>query len=274
MSAARIAPAPRAQPLHAESSGHGPPVVFWHGWGLNLRCFDSLRGALGETWRSTAVDLPGHGQSSWDDDTDTMLARLLATLPATSGQVPSTTLVGWSFGGQFALRAAAVAPARIARLVLIGTTPRFVAGSDWPHGLAPGVLADMRTRLAQDYRRTVSEFLELQVRGSRGADAALHSLRAALLGHGAAQPAALATGLALLERTDLRPQLAAIHAPTLVIAGQYDRVTPPAAGAALAAALPRATYLQLPRAAHAPFLSHLGELVPVLREFLASGVAS
>ncbi len=256
--------------LHAESSGRGTPVVFWHGWGLNLRCFDSLRGALGETWRTTAVDLPGHGQSSWNPDPDSMLPRLLATLPPVTGATPAATLVGWSLGAQFALRAAALAPARIARLVLISATPRFVRSEDWPHGIDAGALQDMQARLAHDYRGTVSDFLELQVRGSRDADATLRSLRAALLRHGAPQPAALAAGLALLERTDLRSQLASIRVPTLVIAGQYDRVTPPAAGAALAALLPQARYLPLKRAAHAPFLSHQEELLPALREFLGA----
>ena len=54
--------------LHIERSGSGAPLVLWHGWGLNLRVFDSLRGALGATgvsWRTEAVDLPGHGLSPW-----------------------------------------------------------------------------------------------------------------------------------------------------------------------------------------------------------------
>ncbi len=45
--------------------------------------------------------------------------------------------------------------------------------------------------------------------------------------------------------------------PTLVIAGQYDRVTMPAASHALADSLPDARYVEIRRAAHAPFLSHL-----------------
>jgi pimeloyl-ACP methyl ester carboxylesterase len=53
-----------------------------------------------------------------------------------------------------------------------------------------------------------------------------------------------------------------------VAAGQYDRVTPPAAGAALAAALPHATYVKYARAAHAPFLSHPGQVLTTLRAFL------
>jgi len=247
--------------VHAECSGQGRPIVFWHGWGLNLRVFDGLRAALDDAWQTTAVDLPGHGRSDWDPEP--LPAALLDTLPR------GATLVGWSLGGQLALRAAALAPERVARLVLISTTPRFVRTEEWLHGVEAKLLTQMRTRLLLDYRGTVDDFLSLQVRGSRSAAAVQAALRGALLEHGAAQPAALDAGLAALESTDLRPLLASIRAPALVIAGQYDRVTPPGAGAALAAALPRARGIELARAGHAPFLSHLPELLPALRRFLA-----
>ena len=125
-------------PLHAESSGNGAPLVFWHGWAANLRVFDALRADLNDQWRTTAVDLPGHGRSRWDFGSapadpqrlaDQLLSPLLALLPLRS------TLVGWSLGGQLALRAAALAPERVARLVLIGTTPCCVRAGDWPHGV-------------------------------------------------------------------------------------------------------------------------------------------
>ena len=263
-----LASAIAASPLHTESSGQGSPLVLWHGWGMNLRVFDTLRAALNDGWRSIAVDLPGHGHSSWDDGGDEMLSRLLTTLPAPASGSPPVTLVGWSLGGQLALRAAALAPQGIARLVLIGTTPRFLRADSWPHGAEASALHAMQARLATDYRGAVSDFLELQVRGSRDAGKVQRALRTAVFGHGAAQPAALAASLTLLAATDLRPQLAAIRLPTLVIAGQYDRVTPAAASAALAAALPQATYLEIARAAHAPFLSHLEQLLPTLRNFI------
>ena len=281
MSAALGAPASTARagraPLHAESSGNGAPLVFWHGWASNLRVFDALRAALGDQWRTTAIDLPGHGRSPWADDaaaadaeqlSEQTVSRLLAQMP------PRATLLAWSLGGQLALRAAARAPDRIERLVLIGTTPKFLRSDDWPHGASGEALVQMRARLAEDYRGTVSDFLEMQVRGSRDAAAVHAALRGALLQHGEAQPAALQAGLALLAATDLRAQLASIQVPALVIAGQYDRVTASAAGAALAAMLPQAQFLEIPRAAHAVFLSHPERLLPPLRVFLGASSVS
>jgi pimeloyl-[acyl-carrier protein] methyl ester esterase len=198
------------------------------------------------------------------------------------------SLLGWSLGGQIALRLAAAqctlapespAPAAdteraamdrgaVRRLVLIAATPRLTASPDWPHGAPPERLAAQAAGLETDYRRTVGDFLELQVRGSAGGAAALEQLRSALFAHGYPSVAALARGLDLLRETDLRPLLPGITLPTLVIAGQYDRVTMPAASHALADSLPNARYVEIRRAAHAAFLSHLPELSALLCDFL------
>jgi pimeloyl-[acyl-carrier protein] methyl ester esterase len=95
-------------------------------------------------------------------------------------------------------------------------------------------------------------------------------LRAAVLQHGAAQPAALSAGLQLLTDSDLRAEATRITTPTLVISGQHDRVTPPGAGLALSRLIPGAAHVQIARAGHAPFVSHSAELLAALREFLAT----
>jgi len=262
--------------LNVEHSGRGGPLVFWHGWGMNLRVFDALRADLAADYLTQAVDLPGHGRSPWPPDSDVadargeplgaldrLVAPLLPTLPAHS------TLVGWSLGGQLALRAALLAPERVARLVLIATTPRFRRAPDWPYGVDDALLAQMRARLASDYAGTISEFLELQLRGSRDAAALLRALRAALRTQGDAVPAALLTGLDALAHSDLRTLLPQIHQPLLAVGGQYDRITPPQGVAALAAMVRGGRYHQYARAAHAPFLSHAAEFAALLRGFIA-----
>ena len=255
--------------LHSETIGEGAPVALLHGWAMNLRVFDGLSAALASTHRVTAIDLPGHGRSPWRAGlTPTAIADwLLEELPE------RCALLGWSLGGQLALRIAARAPARVSRLVLLATTPRFVAGEDWPHGLEPELLQRFATGLETDYARTVSDFLELQVRGSSAATATLQQLRAALQRHGDATPAALGAGLGQLAGEDLRELAATITQPVLLLSGQYDRVTPPGAARTLAALLRDARHVELRRAGHAPFLSHLDTLLPELRSFLESRAA-
>ena len=264
--------------LYTEVRGSGPALVLLHGWGLNVRVWDGLTAALCGRFRIIAVDLPGHGRSLWlpeRSSLDEQAAQVSETVAAIAAEY---SLLGWSLGGQIALQLAAAQRGRSAgrpaplaavdRLVLIATTPRLTAGPDWPHGAPPERLAAQADGLETDYRRTVSDFLELQVRGSAGSAEALERMRAALFAHGYPGLAALAHGLELLRVTDLRPLLGDIPLPTLVIAGQYDRITLPAASQALADSLPDARYVEIRRAAHAPFLSHLPELSALICDFL------
>ena len=48
--------------------------------------------------------------------------------------------MGWSLGGQIALRAALVAPDRFARLMLVCSSPRFIRAYDWPHAMLENTL--------------------------------------------------------------------------------------------------------------------------------------
>jgi pimeloyl-[acyl-carrier protein] methyl ester esterase len=250
--------------LCVERSGTGPPLVLWHGWGLNLRVFDELRAELASEFELIAVDLPGHGRSEWlaDMDGEAQLGALLQNVPA------GALLLGWSLGGQFALRAALRSPAQVSGLILIATTPRFTNGAGWTHGLDPSVLADFAQCLREDWTGTVRDFLELQVRGGADSSVALSTLQAALRAHGLGDPAALAAGLELLAGTDLRLKLPTLTTPTLVMCGERDRITPPTASRALAQALSNARCLTFARAAHTPFLTDPAAVAAAVREFM------
>lgn len=256
--------------LYSESRGEGPDVVLWHGWGMNLRVFDPLVDELCAHFRVTTVDLPGHGRSALEpgDDFEQVLPQLLAALPA------RCALVGWSLGGMLAMQIARLAPEQVRALVLLHSTPKFVASVDWPHGVGPAVLQKFAQSLADAPERTVADFIDLQVRGSRDAATVTHQLRGSLRQQGHAQPAALGAGLKMLRDTDLRETAARIHAPTLLVAGQYDRVTPPAASRALAALMPAARVEELPRAGHASFLSHTPALASICTDWLQARMAA
>lgn len=255
--------------LWIERDGSGAPLVMLHGWGLNLRVFDALAARLAgqaEVWR---IDLPGHGRSAEPAELtgegwtrDAVVRRLLDAMP------PCAHLLGWSMGAQLAMAIAAASPARVASLTLVSATPRFAAGPDWPWGGSPEVLGGFARALQQDWRGTVRDFLELQVRGSRNAEQTLGTLQRALAGHGECPPGVLTRSLALLHSGDLRSSLPAIRTPALVVAGQYDRVVHPQASRALAAALPHGSFVELARCGHAPFLSHESEFATRMQAFL------
>lgn len=251
--------------LYRATSGHGPDVALLHGWGLHGGVFESLAGALGAVLRVHTLDLPGHGRSPWAKGATDLegLARVAARhLPE------RCSLVGWSLGGLVAVRIATLFPARVPRLVLISTSPCGAPRRDWPHSNDPGQLAAMAVRLGRDWRGTVLDFLSLEVRGDTNSLATLRELKQRIEAHGAPSTAALAAGLEILRSVDLRPELGRVRARTLVIAGGYDRLAPPAAVAALAAAVPGARFELIEGAGHAPFLSQRTSVAALIRRFL------
>jgi malonyl-CoA O-methyltransferase len=240
-------------PLHVEIRGAGPDLVLLHGWALHGGMWGPWVDELSRRARLHLVDLPGHGRSQWPEGASTLrdLAR------AVSPHVPNgAAVLGWSLGGMVALELARSRPGNLAALVLIATTPCFLARDDWPAGMNPGVLDGFAAGLAGDYRRTLSNFLALQTWGDENASQALRSLRANLDSHGEPDPLALSAGLGILRTADLRDALASIAVPSLVIAGEHDRITPVVAGRELASRLPSARFFEVPKAGHAPFLSH------------------
>jgi len=241
-----------------------PVLVLLHGWGMNARVFDALADSLAAEFDVRALDLPGHGSraplaentlQAWADDL--------------AGQLPDgATLLGWSLGGQVAMRAALDHPQRIARLVLLASTPRFVATDDWPRGMAAADLQAFGAALLADPEATLLRFLSLQTRGMAGQKALLQHLRQTLLAAPAPDGAALAAGLAILRDTDLRADLPRLAQPTLVLHGALDTLTPATAGAWLAGAIPHARHIEFERAAHAPHLSHADVVADAIGRFV------
>lgn len=116
----------RLSALHyapADAPDTPPVVTFLHGAGLNAHTWDTTILALGLP--ALAIDLPGHGDSSWRDDA-LYLARVLAADVAAGMDAWTTepqVLVGQSLGGLTAAAVAASHPALVRELVVVDITP-------------------------------------------------------------------------------------------------------------------------------------------------------
>lgn len=100
-----------------------PRAVFVHGSAQNAHTWDTVCLALGEP--ILAVDLPGHGHSSWRDDGD-YTPRALAFDIATiiEQMAPRAEVVcGMSLGGLTTLALAYQRPDLVSRLMMVDITP-------------------------------------------------------------------------------------------------------------------------------------------------------
>lgn len=262
---------PDGRTLAWRETGSGPTLVLLHGWSLSGVAFSELAVHLAG-FRLLLPDLPGHGGSSPapSPSLTTLANDLAAWLAATA---PGHVLLGgWSLGGMLAMELAVRLAVPVERLLLIGTTPRFAASADWPHGLPATQVRALARNLKRRFTATLGEFFALSF-GPKEVDAArLRTIRAfAIQPAGLPDPASAAALLALLESQDQRHLPAAITCPTLVIHGADDRIVPVGAGRALAALLPQGRLCEFAATGHAPHWTRLQETAAAIREFCAWG---
>ncbi|MDP1634996.1 MAG: alpha/beta fold hydrolase, partial [Gallionellaceae bacterium] len=165
-------------------------------------------------------------------------------------------VLGWSLGGQVALHWAKCEPEKVRRLVLVTSTPCFAEREDWQFGMPQQTLAQFGAELEKNHAATLRRFIALQLRGSENERELLGQLRESLFSRGEPDMGALRGGLEILRDADLRATLPDIKQPTLLIAGERDKLTPPEASYYLAQTMPSARVVEVAGAAHAPFLSH------------------
>jgi pimeloyl-ACP methyl ester carboxylesterase len=113
--------------VRIQEVGAGPPALFVHGGSTSGSSWAELAAALPDH-RCLLLDRPGTGLSDPLPTRIRTLADLTAVADVLIPEVldalglASSDVIATSFGGWFALRAALVAPERIARLVLFGWT--------------------------------------------------------------------------------------------------------------------------------------------------------
>lgn len=250
--------------MHIEVRGRGPSLLLIHGWAMHSGLFAPLADRLADRYTLHLVDLPGHGHARASAGTldPATLARTLAA------RVPRAAWLGWSLGGLVALRAALDHPEQVRGLVMVASSPRFVQGGDWPHGVRPSLFREFGEALQRDFRGTLEGFLALEALGSEDARRELRALRAQAFERGEPAPRALQEGLDLLDSADLRDELAGLRVPSLWLSGRRDRLVPEGAMAAAAALAPGAREVQIGNAGHAPFLGAPDQVAGLVDDFI------
>ncbi len=226
--------------------------------------FASLVPLLESHFTIHTVDLPGHGRSCAQrfahDDT-------LAELAAYLSKLAPTILVGWSLGGAIATELALHFAANVRAVVLIASSPCFVATVDWPSGMPRNALRGFAEELTRNWEVVVDRFLALEAMGSPNERAELRWLRAVVYARGKPDLDALVSGLTMLESIDLTARLPGLSVPSLWLGGRRDRIVPPQS--IIAAARLSGGRAETFAAAHAPFLTHPELVANCIIEFAA-----
>lgn len=244
--------------IHFVEAGEGQPLLFLHGlggswedWAANLQSFTPL-------YRAMAMDFPGFGDSD-KAEADYSIEWLTGIVEKflEERKLERVTIVGHSMGALVALKLAARGNSRVQRLIVadavgIGGKAEFLSyvltkkimGPDSRWESIEGVMRDQFKMM-----------IEVFIKGQRP-ETSKEFFQSV--------PKSPVTGNPLLPMTpsvqlsasiidfDIRPQLASILQPTLILWGEKDPVAPPPDAVFLKSKIPRATLAILEGCGHSP----------------------
>ena len=243
-----------------------PTLVLLHGIGGGAAGFawhvERLRG-LG--WPAIAWNQPGYGATAGVEPytLERVAQALLESLDREG--VERCIPIGHSMGGMVAQEFYALAPERVAALVLAHTSPAF--GS--PEGDFQRRFVEERTR-PLDEGLTMADVAQRVVPGLLGDGATREAREAAIALMAAVPPATYRKAIAALVRFDRRGQLPFIAVPTLCLAAQADRTAPPAVLEKMATKIPGAVYRCLPGLGHLAPIENPQAFCEAIESFIGS----
>jgi pimeloyl-ACP methyl ester carboxylesterase len=260
-----------------------PMLVFVHGFSLDMTTWHHQWTGLSDRYRCVLFDLRSHGRSelaaSGDLSLPAMGRDVAAVIEATVGR-RGAVVVGHSLGGMAVLAAAEARPdlfgGKVRGVALLGT-----AASDLPRGVMGSVTGLLRPRLGSlpQAAKRVNRLRRYVVagRGDVGAliaratqfgpDASPHVVNHVVALAALAPSQVWTDGLAELMDADLRRALGNVTVPTLVVVGDHDRVTPPAAAMILVGDLPQARLGIVEGAGHLAMLERPDPVNDMLARF-------
>jgi pimeloyl-ACP methyl ester carboxylesterase len=242
-----------------EGEDKRPPLVCIHGAGSSSVMYMDVVRRVSPRRRVVAIDLPGHGQSDrWHPPAEVsidMYRDAVGTVCANL-QIARAVLVGHSMGTLIALAAAAAWPERVAGLVLVN------GGVKVP--VAPSLFA----RLDSDFARFGKWFSKLAWSPATPLDVVERWGAVALT----ADQEITTADFRAVERFDGNAMASRVRAPSLVLGGADDLLTPPKLTEELGRAI-RAQTIVLPETGHMLMQEQPEQFFAQLDAFLVTSVS-
>jgi 3-oxoadipate enol-lactonase len=249
--------------LHYRLDGpEGAPVLAMsNSLGTDLGMWEPQMPALAKTHRVLRYDTRGHGLSGLPP-AQYGVARLGRDVLALMDEleIGQAAFCGLSMGGMTGMWLGVHAPSRFSRLVLCNTAAKIGTPDVWNARIAAVRQGGMAGIVQGVIARWFTD-------GFVAADPqAVEKISAMLL---ATAPEGYCRACEAVRDMDQRQDIAAIRAPTLVVAGAHDLATPAADGRFVADAIPGARYVELP-AAHLSNIECRDAFTGALTGFLAA----
>jgi 3-oxoadipate enol-lactonase len=244
--------------LNYRVDGAGPRILLIHAVGMDLTFLDRLTAIMAQEFTVLRADMRGHGKSpyapskgleDYADDVHALLTRL---------DFAPCGVAGFAMGGLITQALAVKYPQDTRALVIANVNHQrtgqshaaLMARADEArnNGMAAVVKSSMQ-------RWFTDPFI------ARGADAPVRARLASDDVRG------WCDAYSAMANVDHAPRLKGITVPTLCIAGEIDKSTPPPIVKAMADAIPGARYVMMPGAPHMSFFEMPAETARIVGGF-------
>jgi len=241
--------------LHEGGGQRWPPVLLLHGAGGDHLSWPADIRRLPEA-RVLALDLPGHGKSGGPgrQSVEAYVQALKEFLDRTD--TGRAFLVGHCLGGALALATAVLHPDRVTGLALLSTGARLPVASLILENAANPSTFSLALKALQEASLGPAASPALREANAQR----LRAIRQTLL-YG---------DLLACDRFDLTSSVGTIRAPTLVLCGTEDRLTPPHLSESLSRRIPAAALQTIDGAGHLLPLEQPVRLAKLLKMFVGS----
>jgi 2-hydroxy-6-oxonona-2,4-dienedioate hydrolase len=240
--------------------GDGAPVVLLHSLMGSMHDWDPVLDILADGSRAIAPALPIFDPALTRVSVEGVAGWVLRFLDALG--LEQVALAGNSLGGHVALVAALAAPERVSALILTGSSGLFerrftrrVQGSitrGVPRRPSAGFIRGKMEEIFFDPALVTPEAVEAVRRSVLDPAIALRLIRMARAA----------------KRDNLEPRLGAITAPSLLIWGREDRITPIDVAERFHARMPGSTLVELRHCGHAPMIEQPEAFGAITRAWL------
>ena len=249
--------------LHVLQRGQGPVALFIHGFPLDSTMWLDQLAALEDTRRCVAMDLRGFGRSTPVTGEPLTMERHATDLAGLLDLVSEeqADIIGLSMGGYVALAFAEMFPDRVRSLALVDTR----AGADSEEAKA-GRDAAMQS-LLDDGRSAMADAMQGALLGPEPSQAARARLRTMI--EGCPYETIIGALGGMRDRPDRTHVLGSITAPSAVLVGEFDGITPPAESEQMARDIAGCSLTVIPGAGHLTPIENPEAVTEALRLLLA-----
>jgi pimeloyl-[acyl-carrier protein] methyl ester esterase len=255
--------------------GQGPAALLVHGYAHSHQMWDRpVQRYLRHHYRCYGLDLPGHGRASKPGLDWFTIDRFTDTLEQFCDRLglDKFLLIGYSMGGMISMNLALRRPERVTNLITINAPVdgHFLGRYDPLLRLERLARRQPAEKLFRLYNRY--PWLAVPAQLNRYANPKMifsPSCRRVQTELGQCTVQTLFGTLKAIRTCDLRPRLADLRPPMLVITGDKDRVVPPAQARYISQQVKQARLVVIPNCGHLPLDEQPAPFDAALKSYLA-----